>query len=195
MKKISLVLFALLGEATNVFASYGDYSYSSSSSDGLLEFLGVLMLIWGLLEIILFFKVWGMTNDIKAIKKGYFNETDYHGVDESMIKSLRTDLILGNTDEAKKTLLKYFVDKIESSFGSLPTGGFETLANGNSQYVSYGEKNMQRSISAYVEMLKKQFDKINEPVPDFIMTMKTYRDYFSLFVKKDFEVQLNNEGK
>ena len=139
MKKISLVLFALLGEATNVFASYGDYSYSSSSSDGLLEFLGVLMLIWGLLEIILFFKVWGMTNDIKAIKKGYFNETDYHGVDEFMIKSLRTDLILGNTDEAKKTLLKYFVDKIESSFRSLPGTGTSITTAVSSQWSFFGQ--------------------------------------------------------
>ena len=28
----------------------------------------IIMLIWGILNIILFFKIWGMTNDIKQIK-------------------------------------------------------------------------------------------------------------------------------
>ena len=189
MKKISLFLFALMGGAMNVFAS----PYSRSDAEGFLTFLGFIMLAWGILEIILFFKIWGMTNDIKAIKKGYFNENESQEVDVLMMKSLRTNLILGNRDEVKKTLLKNFVDQIESSFRDLPTGGYETLDNGNSRYVSYREKNLQRSISPYVEMLKKQFDKISEPLPDFILSMKTYKDYFNLFVKKDFEIQKKAE--
>lgn len=76
MKKIFLFISALMGGAMNVFASYGDYSYSRSSSGGFMEFLGVIMLAWGILEIILFFKIWGMTNNVKAIKKGYFNENE-----------------------------------------------------------------------------------------------------------------------
>ena len=193
MKKIFLFISALMGGAMNVFASYGDYSYSRSSSGGFMEFLGVIMLAWGILEIILFFKIWEMTNNVKAIKKGYFNENESQEVDVLMMKSLRTNLILGNRDEVKKTLLKNFVDQIESSFRDLPTGGYETLDNGNSRYVSYGVKNLQRSIFPYVEMLKKQFDKISEPLPDFILTMKTYKDYFNLFVKKDFEIQKKAE--
>ena len=43
------------------------------------------------------------------------------------------------------------------------------------------------------QMLKKQFDKISEPLPDFILAMKTYKDYFNLFVKKDFEIQKKAE--
>ena len=32
------------------------------------------MITWGILEIILFFKIWGMTNDIRALKKDFFHE-------------------------------------------------------------------------------------------------------------------------
>ena len=34
------------------------------------------MLIFGILQIILFFKVWGMTNDIKEIRNKYLKDED-----------------------------------------------------------------------------------------------------------------------
>lgn len=34
----------------------------------MLEFLSIVMLIFGILQIILFFKIWGMTNDISKIR-------------------------------------------------------------------------------------------------------------------------------
>ena len=33
-----------------------------------LETLSIIVLIWGILNIILFFKIWGMTNDVKELK-------------------------------------------------------------------------------------------------------------------------------
>lgn len=33
-----------------------------------MEFLSIVMLIFGILQIILFFKIWGMTNDISKIR-------------------------------------------------------------------------------------------------------------------------------
>lgn len=34
---------------------------------GFLEFIGVVVLVFGVLQIILFFKIWGMTNDVATI--------------------------------------------------------------------------------------------------------------------------------
>ncbi len=34
----------------------------------MIDFLTIILLIFGVLQIILFFKVWGMTNDIKEIE-------------------------------------------------------------------------------------------------------------------------------
>ncbi len=34
-------------------------------------FIAIIFLVFGILQIILFFKLWGMTNDIKAIKEKY----------------------------------------------------------------------------------------------------------------------------
>jgi hypothetical protein len=39
--------------------------------EGLISFAGIIMIVFGILQIVLFFKLWGMTDDIKAIKNKY----------------------------------------------------------------------------------------------------------------------------
>ena len=55
-------------------------------------FFGLISIIigvaWFVCCIVLFFKVWGMTNNIKALKKDYFFETEIECKDE-MIKYLK----------------------------------------------------------------------------------------------------------
>ncbi len=76
MKKI-IILAALTLQAFKVMAI--DYSYSSQQVEmpGWLVVTAIIMITWGILEIILFFKVWGMTNDIRELKKDFFNEIKY----------------------------------------------------------------------------------------------------------------------
>ena len=42
----------------------------------MIDFLTIILLIFGLLQIILFFKEWGMTNDIKEIRNKYLKDED-----------------------------------------------------------------------------------------------------------------------
>ena len=37
--------------------------------EGFMTFVGIIAVIWGVLNIVLFFKLWGMTNDVSEIKK------------------------------------------------------------------------------------------------------------------------------
>lgn len=103
--KRQVTLAIVLLPAISSFAYYGDYSSSPSFElPGWVTFMGYLMIAWGILEIILFFKIWGMTNDIRALKKDFFHEKN----DESyylMAKNLRKNLVLGNIEHVKKTLL------------------------------------------------------------------------------------------
>lgn len=39
----------------------------------MLTFTGLVVIVFGILQIILFFKLWGMTNDIREIKNKYLN--------------------------------------------------------------------------------------------------------------------------
>lgn len=39
-------------------------------------FFGLIAILFAVLQIILFFKIWGMTNDIREIKEKYLSSTD-----------------------------------------------------------------------------------------------------------------------
>ena len=42
----------------------------------MIDFLTIILLIFGVLQIILFFKVWGMINSIKEIRNKYLKDED-----------------------------------------------------------------------------------------------------------------------
>lgn len=183
--KRQVTLAIVLLPAISSFAYYGDYSSSPSFElPGWVTFMGYLMIAWGILEIILFFNIWGMTNDIRALKKEFFHEKN----DESyylMAKNLRKNLVLGNIEHVKKTLLTTFMDEIMKSYAKLPLQGYEKDENGKDHLVSYEEKNLRTPIAPYVENLRKQFEKIGEPLPPYINNMATYGDFLNIFTKED----------
>ena len=188
--KRTFALASVLIVASSCFAYYG--SYSSSDTSGLFTFIGIVMIIWGILEIILFFKIWGMTNDIKALKKDHFNETALKTKAETAWY-LTSNLVLGNKEIVKKTLLKNFVDNLESDFEAFPRGYYEKDEIGHDKWVSLKVQNLDKSIKPYIDNLKLQFEKIDEEVPVYITRMKTFRDYFNLFVEEDLTVEIKKE--
>ena len=195
MKRLSVITFCLMA-TLSTFAYYSDYGYSSSTFEmpGWFTFMGIVMIVWGVLEIILFFKIWGMTNDVKALKKDHFCETVFE-TKAGMARYLRKNLVLGNMENVKKTLLKNFIDNVEHGYGELPTGGYVKDEKGNDQWVRFEEKNLDESITPYVDNLVLQYGKIGEDVPVYITRMKTFRDYYKLFVKEDLIVEVERENE
>ena len=41
--------------------------------EGMFNFVGIIIIVFGVLQIFLFFKIWGMTDDIRSIKNKYIN--------------------------------------------------------------------------------------------------------------------------
>lgn len=66
--------------------------------------LGILFFIFGLLQIILFFKLWAMTNNVKKIAQG---DNSPH-VDWQ----LRACVLTGDMDRAEKLIIEDFVEKV-----------------------------------------------------------------------------------
>ena len=187
---ISVSLFV----AMNIMAYdyYDSYLSSKDESSGWLTFFAILIFVWGVLQIILFFKVWGMTDDIKAMKKDHFCETVFESKSQ-MARFLRNNLVLGNMENVKRTLLKNFIDNVEHGYGQLERYGSVKDEKGAEQWVSLEEKNLQESILPYVDNLRKQYEKIGEELPVYIQRMQTFNDYFKLFVKEDLIVEVNKE--
>lgn len=180
MKRFTVLAFFVM-VALSSFAYYGDYSYSSPKFEmpGWLIFMGIIMFVWGVLEIILFFKIWGMTDDIREMKTNYFNEK------KRTRKSMRKNFLLGDIEKVKTTLLKQFVDDVEAAFAKMKSSGYEDDENGTYHLVSYNEKNLKESIRPYIEKLQKQFEFIGEEMPIYFTRMETFNDYFSIFAEED----------
>lgn len=183
-----IFLSALSLIVTTTFAYYDSYYSSSYDSSGWLLFFYVIMLAGGILEIVLFFKIWGMTNNIKAIKKDYFNEVAFDS-NEQMASYVRKNLILDNKDNVKRILLQNFIGSIESSFKKLDDQINVERNDGTYVSVSNRANNLKQSILPFVEILQKQYDKIGEELPDYIKEMQTYGDYFKLFTENDLKVE------
>ncbi|MBQ7461842.1 MAG: hypothetical protein IJS63_06240 [Bacteroidaceae bacterium] len=182
MKRL-LIIAASLAHASSSFAYYD----SPFEMPGWFKFMGIVMIVWGVLEIMLFFKIWGMTNDIEALKKDYFNENHFESRDD-LIQYLRKNLVLGNIDKVKRILLRNFIENVEQGYGELASYGYVKDENGNDKWASFEEQNLKESIRPYVENLQKQFDKIGEELPVYIQRMQCFGDYFNVFVKEELTV-------
>lgn len=72
----------------------------------MIDFLTIVLLVFGVLQIILFFKMWGMTNNMSKIAKKLQCEKD-------RTWNVRRALLIGDKDLAKKELLNCIVSDFE----------------------------------------------------------------------------------
>ena len=74
--------------------------------EGLIQFTGIVMIAFGILQIILFFKIWGMTNNVKRIWKKIDNKDFLSDACVSYIK--------GNLEETERLANEAFEDWIDN---------------------------------------------------------------------------------
>ena len=92
---------------------------------------------------------------------------------------IRKNLLLGNKEEAKITLLKKFCYNINTSYEKI-------------KYNTKSEEKdgiMGMSIVPEVEALERQLRKIGETVPEHIKALSTYGDFFGIFEESDLKVE------
>ena len=110
--------------------------------EGLMTFTGIIMIAFGILQIILFFKVWGMTNNVKLIWKKIDNK-DF--LSEACISYIKGDL-----DETERLANEAFLQEVA--------------------YLSMSSESLNDWTTGYWELKKKYtrvFNKIERPAPDF----------------------------
>ncbi len=157
MKRM-IILFALALFATNAFAySYHD-DYSSSSTSGWLIFMYIIFFIWGILEIILFFKVWGMTNDVKRLRSSLVDDKISTTVTKMSLiqlrKLIRQKFFLGKVDEAFDDLNLFTYKKISDVGGSIA----EDISGNKYMYMPID--GVWQRVYNYKEKLPEEFNKI-----------------------------------
>lgn len=89
--------------------------------------LAIILIVFGILQIILFFKIWGMTNDIREMKNKYINspvsistsDKEYHNTDKFKIGDLVVSLKTGKQMRIK---------------GITPSGKYSCYSGGGVHY-------------------------------------------------------------
>ncbi|WP_321437305.1 hypothetical protein [uncultured Bacteroides sp.] len=76
------------------------------------EFLSIILIVFGILQIILFFKTWIMTNDVKKIKE-IAQEGNNSSWDVAKIETLA-----GNYDKAFEIYQKCFISDVYEMYSS-----------------------------------------------------------------------------
>ena len=110
--------------------------------EGLMQFTGIVIIAFGILQIILFFKVWGMTNNVKRIWKKIDNK--------DILSNACISYIKGDLEETEKLANEAFLQEV--ALLSKSSESYEDWLNG---YKKLKDK--------YTRLFKK----IDKPAPDF----------------------------
>ena len=176
MRKIifvfSLLAISLKGQASGYYESYSDNNMSGLESWTL--FFGILFVVWGILQIILFFKIWGMTNDIRELKEDHFATGRIDNLNQ-LRAYLRENIVLDKKENVRNALLNDFLDQINNKCNPY-----------RSSYIPAQDPVMNTDITPYVNLLIMQLAKVGMEAPEAVLKMKTYRDYYEYYTKEDF---------
>lgn len=131
----------------------------------------VIMLITiaaAILQIILFFKVWEMTNDVRKLREKYASSKG-----ASFNFEIRKLLASGKKEQAKELLLNRFYNSIES----LNYAGLEKSESRYEQIV----KNIDDDFMKLKSELEKNLSAIGMEMPDNLKRMKSGNEFYELF--------------
>ena len=123
-------------------------------------FVVIISLIWGILSLILFFKIWGMTNNVEKFTKIYIREKD---IENNLLKS-RYFKLIGDKNNLKQNYIKEFMTNVEKSYS----------------IITHDKDATHLSIAGLVDKLKQQYASIGEELPSTISNLKTFGDYYTL---------------
>ena len=65
----------------------------------MIDFLTIVLLVFGVLQIVLFFKIWGMTNDIREMRNKYLKDED-----EKVLEEVTNNPLPSISNESKTTM-------------------------------------------------------------------------------------------
>ena len=121
-------------------------------------FLSVILIIFGILQIILFFKLWGMTNDVRHISE----KIGAQPIDTfpQLEQSIRKLLLEGEKDQAidllRSNLVKDLIDYISKGYN------YQIINNLKNHYREY-------------------YEKFGVPFPEQVEKINTLKDLEQLF--------------
>lgn len=125
--------------------------------ESMLDFVSVIIIIFGILQIILFFKLWGMTNNVKHINRKVGRVS---GVD--LAWEIRKAVLKGDKKKAEDLLLEAFINVMKQKCSEYNEATDEKIAELKFKY-------------------EKLYNTIGSELPQSIQNLKTEQDFYNVF--------------
>lgn len=114
--------------------------------------VGIALIVFAVLEIILFFKIWRMTNDIKKVSDTILANGYPSGVSPAKI-----EFALGNTEKAKEMVQREFLFAVSHLY--LKVNANKVISEQQEYARKFGEiekeyKERYENVSSYIEFSK-----------------------------------------
>lgn len=131
------------------------------------EIIALITIAAAMLQIILFFKLWGMTNDVRTLREKYTAPSVLNFKYE-----IRKLLCSGNKEKAKELLLNRFYENISNlNFSDIDKDG----------NVDQVKKNIDADFMKLKVELENNFAKIRCDLPERIKLMKSGNEFYELY--------------
>lgn len=128
--------------------------------EGILNFISIIFIVFGILQIILFFKLWGMTNDVKELKNAYTDRS------KELISSINklseiTKSIMPreNKPEVKEniTIGSKAIDPIKDSYKKAPEKELPIIDENSNDFKQYMRKWKVLKDKGFVEQAVREY--------------------------------------
>lgn len=120
--------------------------------ENMISFVSVVIIIFGILQIILFFKIWGMTNNVQRInnKVGLISGADLE-------LEIRKAVLKGDKKKAEELLFDEFIKDIKKRYEDYDRSNEEEMNKLKSEYSKYYEQ-IGSSIPEALQRLNSKAD-------------------------------------
>lgn len=96
--------------------------------------IGWIIIIFGILQIILFFKIWVMTDNVKRIKSNLINNAD------TSFEAAQKEIIFGHPDKAFEIYNKCYVNDVARLHKETKNAGMNSEPAKDTYEIKYKEK-------------------------------------------------------
>lgn len=132
--------------------------------EGMLNFVSIIIIVFGILQIILFFKIWGMTNDVK-----YLKNRSAHIDDAEITWEIRKSILKEDKKKTEDLLFSYFIQQLKIA---LKLYDSESFVN---------SKAFNNRLTIIKNEFKNYYSQINIPFPSTLENLNTLEDVESIF--------------
>ncbi|CUQ24142.1 hypothetical protein [Bacteroides thetaiotaomicron] len=138
--------------------------------EGILNFISIIFIVFGILQIILFFKMWGMTNDVKELKNLYADRSKELASSINRLSDvIKSSIPKEEKQPVKKNIIpeKKFSELIQEPYKKAPENELPAIDENSNDFKQHLRKWKILKDKGYVEQAVREYMEYTQLERDF----------------------------